>query len=252
MNFDKDVSQQQLLTNIFIISWAGQHENAIFIANQISFVTNKITIVYSDPNSDFLLDVPCVLIKRPNDLFWGDKFEASLHACKDDFMLVIHADCKCDDWKGLVIRCNEIFSKNKDIGVWAPKIEGTPYYLERTKIASIEYNALSLSLVAQTDGIVFALSLPVVNRMKKINYMNNKYGWGIDWIFCCTAYALNLMVVVDEKHTVIHPLHRGYDTRQAVMEMNTFLKQLTTVEFIQYRLLSSYLKLSDIKTIAKV
>jgi hypothetical protein len=239
-----------LLTHIFIISWAGQHENAIFIANQISLVASKITIVYSDPNPNFSLNTSCALIKRPNDLFWADKFQASLHAFNDDIMLVIHADCKCDDWKGLVIRCNEIFLRNKDIGVWAPKIEGTPHYLQRTKIASINNNDLSLSLVAQTDGIVFALSQPILNRMKKVNYANNKYGWGIDWIFCCTAYAFNLMVVVDENYTVIHPLQRGYDTKKAVTDMNIFLKQLTTTEFIQYRLLSSYLKLNDVKRIA--
>jgi len=239
------------LIHVFIISWKGKHEDAVFIANKISLVANKITIVYSDPDPDFLLDVPYVLIKRPNDLFWADKFQSSLYTCNDDIMLVIHADCKCDDWEGLVIRCNEIFSRNKDIGVWAPKIEGTPHYLQRTKIASINYKDLSLSLVAQTDGIVFALSQPILNRMKKVNYANNKYGWGIDWIFCCAAYAFNLLVVVDEKYTVIHSLQRGYDTRQAFLDMHTFLKQLTSIEFIQYRLLSSYLSLSDIKKIAQ-
>ena len=84
--------------HVFIISWAGQHDKAASIAGAVRGVAGKVSLVYSDPDPNLALEVDCSLIRRPDELFWGDKFRACLDAFDADLMLVIHADCKCEDW----------------------------------------------------------------------------------------------------------------------------------------------------------
>ena len=129
-----------LSMHLFIISWEGQHEKAISIAKSIFSATNQISIVYSDPNSDLTLDVDCQCIRRPNELFWGDKFKACLDVCNSDLMVVIHADCDCEDWSFLVHKCRSAMDQNPIIAVWAPLIDWTQWNIHRTRLYEIRYH----------------------------------------------------------------------------------------------------------------
>lgn len=225
---------------IFIISWQGQHENAILIANQILHVHNKVTIVYSDPDPNFILNAPCEALRRPNELFWEDKFKACLDATGDNGILIIHADCTCEDWGSLVKRCNDINLSIKNIGVWAPEIDGTYWNLNVSGVMKTKNSDLVLS--ALTDGIVFYLSPQIVNRMRKVKYGNNKFGWCIDGLFCSTAYVTNKLVVIDTKIKVFHPQKRGYDKYEAEESAIQFLNQFSLQERLMYELLRGFVK----------
>lgn len=225
--------------HVFVVSWAGQHDNAVAVADEVNNVADKVSIVYSDPDPARTLSSHADLIKRPNELFWGDKFRACLDACNADFMLVIHADCSCDDWAALVRKCRSALSKNPQVGVWTPLIDGTFLNIPRMQIVSIK--PASLSIVAQTDAIVFALSSPVIARMKRADYSGNIYGWGIDDMAAAYAFSHNKLVVGDSSVGVTHPRSRGYSTRDAIAQKTEFLKQLTLAEVVQHRLLRSYI-----------
>lgn len=229
-------NSQILPLDVFIISWQGQHENATLIAKEILSTNNKITIVYSDPDPNFVFDLPCNLIKRSNELFWEDKFKACLDATGYDGMLVIHADSNCDDWTFLVKRCSDIINNNEDIGVWAPKIDGTYWNLSVSGITKIKDNNLVLS--AMTDGIVFYLSNQIVSRMRQVKYGKNKFGWGIDGLFCAASYVNKKLVVIDTSLKIFHPQGiRGYDDHAAKSGMREFLNQFSLRERLKYHLL---------------
>lgn len=225
--------------HVFVVSWAGQHGNAVAIAASIKGVANSVSIIYSDPDPTLTLTTESSLIKRPNELFWGDKFSACLEACYADCMLVIHADCTSDDWADLVRKCHYTLSKNPQVGVWTPLIDGTFLTIPRMQIVSIQ--PTSLSIVAQTDAIVFALSRPVIARMKLADYSGNIYGWGIDDMAAAYAFSHNLLAVGDRAVSVRHPKSRGYPTQDAIAQKAEFLKQLSLVEVVQHRLLRSYI-----------
>ena len=123
--------------HVFIISWKGMHSNASNIASQVGEACNKLTIVYSDPDPHYQFDEKFRTVRRPNDLFWGDKFSACLQVFDEDLMLVIHADCSCSDWRALVVRCHEDMMRRPTIGVWAPLIDWTPYSPKITGPSSI-------------------------------------------------------------------------------------------------------------------
>lgn len=227
-------------TRIFIISWPRQHEKAADIARRLGGADRRIAIVYSDPNPDFTVPADCELIRRPNDLFWEDKFKACLDACGDDPMLVIHADCECADWPGLVAAHARAVAEFADIGVWAPAISGTPYGPDVVEVARLGDSPLTFA--ALTDGLVFALSPAVLKRMREVRYGSNRFGWGIDVLFCVAAYALRKWVVVDRSVQVAHQPGRGYNSAEAREGMYRFLSQLETMEAVQWALLQGYIR----------
>lgn len=233
----------------FIISWAGQHESAASMAREIRGVADKVSVVYSDPDPNLAVDVDCSLIRRPNSLYWGDKFSACLDAFDSDLMLVIHADCRCEDWSILVQRCRATMQGDPAIGAWAPLIQGANLDIRKTHIAAIR--GTPLVVVAQTDAIVFALSRPVASRMKEASYERNVFGWGIDDMAAAYCFTRNLLVVVDGSLPVDHPVATGYSREAAESQKAEFMKQLTFMEAIQHHLLWSCINMNYARLMAQ-
>lgn len=102
---------------VFIISWAGKHENAAAIARDLDGMRDRLAIVYSDPDPDVGPSADCSMIRRPNELFYSDKFLACLDHGDADLTLVLHADCSCTDWQGLVDKCLAAFRTVPKLGV---------------------------------------------------------------------------------------------------------------------------------------
>jgi hypothetical protein len=225
---------------IFIISWAGQHENAVHIARQLARKNLKVFIVFSDPDPDLQLEAPCELVRRPDELFWGDKFQACMNACGDDPMLVIHADCTYEDWGQLVDQCHKTVADIPMIGVWAPLVDWVPWTMKMVEIAKL--NGTALSIVTRTDGIVFYLSPQIIQRMRLADYADNVYGRGIELMSVAASYARGRIAVIDRSMKVQHPKSTGYPEKEANDQFARFIKQLTPVEEIQRILLSSHMK----------
>ncbi len=227
--------------HVFIISWTNQHNRAGQIANALSGVADRLTIVYSDRDNSPELFPGYEALRRDDRLFWADKFQACLdHCTAGAVMMIIHADCECDDWSGVVSRCRTDFDRDQAIGVWIPRLTGTPWRLERTRIKRLADS--ECSLVAHTDGLVFALSPLLLPRMRQANYSQNVYGLGIDWMFLCAAYSRGMVAIANESIVVRHRLSRGYSSGQARAQKRQFLKQLTPSEAITYQRLRTHLR----------
>lgn len=213
----------------FVISWKGKHRKASAIASALSGAVERLSIVYSDPEDDQPDAEWGTLVRRSDALFWADKFQACLKECDDaSLMLVIHADCECADWRALVMRCRVAFETVGNIGVWTPRTTGTPWRLQRTGMGRLPGGPYHR--VAQTDGLVFALSPRLLPRMRRAEYSRNLFGLGIDWMFVCAAYASGLVAIADESAMVRHWISRGYSVPESRLQMRDFLAQLTDEE----------------------
>ncbi len=98
------------------------------------------------------------------------------------------------------------------------------------------------SVVAHTDGLVFALNPALYPRMKRADYSSNLYGLGIDWLFLCAAYARGLTAMTDEAVTIRHPVTRGYSTNSAREQKRAFLEQMAPDEQLAYVRLRAHLR----------
>jgi hypothetical protein len=212
----------------YIISWRGQHDRAIAIADAVRSGGGDVQIVFSDPDIRLILDTTCPVIRRSDHLFWADKFGACLDRGDANAMLLIQADCDCDDWPGLVRRWRRVLEAVPQCAVWAPHIDGTPYASELTSFARV--TADGLWAAAQTDGLVLGLAKPVLDRLRTVRLDDNVYGWGIDQMAVAAAYAGGHAAFVDLSQRVVHRHARGYPTDAAQSQWETFLRQLSPTE----------------------
>jgi len=224
----------------FIISWHGMHENAKLIAQQLLNSVDQLTVIYSDPNEQIDINFGCEKIKRPNHLFWGDKFKTCIENFNSDLILIIHADCEHSNWSLIAQEFLLAMNKYPIIGVWSPLIDHTFYTLEKTSVGKM--NDSNHIIVAQTDAIVFGFRNETVSRMKLVNYDSNIYGWGIAYLIVTHVYTNKKIAIVDKSLKIKHPLSRGYPTNDAFGQMQDFLGQFNTNEIIQYKFLKTYIE----------
>lgn len=235
--------------HVFIISWTGMHENSIEIAQKIKTKTInnrdvKVTIIYSDIDDAITLQCPFDIIKVSNDWYWGKKFEACLKLCDADILLQIQGDCSCDDWGRLVTQCVDQFTQHSNLGVWAPLVDYTYLDLDKCSLGKLNDECF---YVVNTDGIVFGIPQSTQSRLKKLNYDQNKYGWGIDMASCVYAYTHDMFAIVDSRIQVNHPKSRGYSSEDAEMQMHEFFKQLTINEQAIIKLSFNYIHTKRIR-----
>ncbi len=227
----------------FVISWVGKHDNAERIAKAVASTSDFVTVVFSDPDRNLTPDFSCAVMRRSNDLFFGDKFRACIDSCEADVLLLIHADCDCDRWSAVPEHCRRAVEQNSNIGVWAPLIDFTDWGLDRTEIDKIPNSPFSI--VAQTDAVVFGLTGKIVDRMRSANLDGNVYGWGTDHMYNYYAYSIGLISVVDRSIFVRHPHGTQYSYADAGAMQIEFLKQLTPTEREQSRLLEGIVRVRD-------
>ncbi len=220
-----------------IVSWNGKYADSRHIAEAIAPHVDRLTVIYSNPDGapeagagDW--------IAVDNAIFFGGKFETAIHRGNEDIFLLIHADAGCNDWPGLIQRCRGVHQLDS-VGVWAPSVNHTPWLDAHVEVHR-DPNT-QLAFVAQTDGIVFSLSTPVADRLKRLTYSQNNLGWGIDWVAICYSYTHELHVVRDHSILLAHPQGSGYMADQARAQMGQFMTQLTLPEQLMYHLLNGYI-----------
>lgn len=225
---------------ICIISWAGQHLAAVRIAHALQASRARVCIVYSDPDPETLLAAPCQTMRTDNALFWADKFSRSLALAGEGDLLIIHADCDCDDWLALVSRCLAGFSLSPTVQMWAPEVRGADYPLKVTTL--MEVGGTSMHVSVYVEGLVFAIRQGVVQRMRQLDFRANIYGWGIDAVMAAHIYAGGNMALVDSSIQVRHAPGRGYPSDQALKQMQGFMSQMSVPEVVMYKLQLSHIR----------
>lgn len=226
----------------FILSWTGVHQNSLAIARALACHVDCLTLVYSDRDTGFALETDYPAIRMPDACFFAGKFKACLDACTADVMLVITGDVSCNDWAQLADKCRADFGSFDRLGLWAPLIDHSSWKLAQTCLERLADS--SLCKVAQTDSIVFAMSRPVMTRMKRFDYRSNTYGWGIDWAAVACCYANGLFAAVDESILVDHPRQTAYEESACIVQMHEFLRQLEQGELRAYLKLQTRLRSS--------
>jgi len=150
-------------------------------------------------------------------------------------LLQIQADAHVDDWAHLISRCRFAFTTHPEVGVWGPNVDYSMWSTDRVLIGDFDPEN-SLVSVRQTDGIVWALAEPVIERMRAADYSGNRLGWGIDSLAIAWAYANNMLVVRDTSITVDHPRGQGYGHEEAAQQLDWFLEQFSPQERIQMKI----------------
>ena len=237
MSFPSAVSPVPTV-EVVVISWQGMGDSSRRIAARVEGMANvSLRVIYSNA-AEAQEDGPGLWQQVPNTKFFGLKFAAALQDCVSDVLLIIQADALFADWSRIVERCQTRFGQRPKLGLWAPRINYTPWTPERVDVRLV--GDQGLTAVAQTDGVVLGLSRPVMERLRRLDYGCNNLGWGIDWIAICYCYMHGLEVLREDDQTVIHPPSRGYGWHDAVLQWRGFMRQMDDQEQIILQVLLRY------------
>ncbi|WOI58366.1 hypothetical protein [Palleronia sp. LCG004] len=222
--------------HVVLISWEGQHRHARAIARAIRPALapdEGLSVVYSN-RAGRTERGPGNWVAVPQSQYFGPKFARSLALSQGaDAMLQIQVDARSDDWPGLVARLRAALVAHPGTGLWAPEIDWTPYPLRAALLERMGESVLYRT--AQTDGVVWALTRPVLDRLAELDFEVNNLGWGIDYAAIAIARQMGLEALCDTGVTVLHPRARGYDDARAEEGMTRFIAQLSPVELAEMR-----------------
>lgn len=209
-----------------VISWDGMHDAASRIAKAVLPAVARLDVIYSnhggtpETGSGIWHEVP-------QSWFFGWKFRKALDlfsaAPKTTHLLIISADAGHDDWTSLARRSAAILGQDRRIGIWAPDLDETPWPTDL--VATAPPRGDGCIDVMQTDGVVWAISLPVAEALSALSFDENNLGWGIDWAAICIAHRAKLRICRDLTCAIRHPQSRGYNSENAERQMYAFLRQ---------------------------
>lgn len=220
-----------LSIHAFVFCWPGKEAGAHYIAKSIAGHVDYLTVLYKN-NNDRIENGPGDWRKIPNEWFYGRQFKKSLDLNKGNIMLHIQADAKFDDWPSIISKCKNSFDCFPNVGVWAPNVYHTVWTPEVTSICELRHNEI-LAITA-TDGVVWALSSAVIDRLKMLDYDMNKFGWGISEAAGAFAFTNNMLVLMDLSVKVEHPKGSGYCNIEAFEQVKVFIDQLSATERVQF------------------
>ena len=216
---------------IHVIAWPGQEVSAAMIHEELLESGYKATVIYALSGTEHSPVASDWVVL--NGFGYGRIFEKSLSISESDVLLHVHADCSSLSWAEVAKRCHGLFESDATLGVWSPIVDWSSWNLSRTRLGGgLTPDTHSVTTV---DGIVWAMSAPVIAKLKTLTYSSNPKGWGIDLAASAIAHNLGLAVVMDEAILIEHPRGSGYNHGDAGRESEDFAHQLEPEELELYR-----------------
>ncbi len=212
-----------------VISWEGMHDAAEEIARGLEGNVVSLSVIYSN-DPDQIEDGPGDWHQVPQSWYFGRKFATALEVAPEDAtLLVVSADAASEDWTDLVHGLRAALKADPSIAVWAPDLDRTPWPTNIVAEEQLE-DEHGLVGVVQTDGVVWAITPEIANRLRDVDFSANNLGWGIDWAASAIAHLAGRRVVRDLNRRVHHPEARGYSTAVAGQQFKSLLEQLSPEE----------------------
>lgn len=211
----------------FVVCWPGKEASAHSIAAAIVNSVDRLTVLYKN---DTGIDETGAgdWVRFPNEWYYGRQFLHCLNLCDGDAMLQIQADAAFDNWPLLVERFRWALAKVPELGTWTPNLYHTWYTPNLTEICKIWGDELSSVVVS--DGVVWGMRRPVINRMLALDYSRTSIGWGIAEAAAAITNRDGRIVVMDNTLLVDHPQGSSYDRTEALTQSSAFVAQLSLSE----------------------
>jgi hypothetical protein len=199
----------------FIFNWNGQFEKTNNIERSLSNCFDNIIVINSDDNN-----IKDNWINIGNECYFSDQFKKALELFDGDILMHIQGDVEYDDWEKL-IHDARYYIDYYNAGIYAPNIDYTWYTSENTDIDSLESDHKNIKMVACPDETVWFIHKDLIRELneRKVDFSQNKMGWGWDVILSSISFSNSRPVIRDYNHTIKHPVGTNYNKEQASIEM---------------------------------
>lgn len=221
--------------HVGLVSWAGQRDAALKIANALVASADRLTVIYSNPEEQ-PEEGPGTWIQIANDKFFGPKFKALADHVTEDIFLLIQADADYPDWPALAQACRAAFERDRTLGYWAPEVRVSPFTPEIVRIRALDAARIECT---NLDAIVCAFDREVYQTLKQYPFEENNLGWGVDMAAAAAAVLAERRVVMDQSLQVAHPQSRGYEGTEAETQKNQLIATLPARQQAVMRLIEN-------------
>jgi hypothetical protein len=197
----------------FIFSWRNYGDDAKLLSDLISPLVHKTTVISSGGAAKgenwVMLD---------SEAYFGEQWNAALSQFDGDILFHHQADARVrgDGYRALISRALHA-GEQHHWGVYAPNVHVSAWRFPQHKDAMLDRY---LQLVPNTDCTAWMIQGKVIDSLPK--HFETKYGWGIDFLYCCKARSLGLKVIRDHAVLVDHAVGTNYDRRAAQREFEQF------------------------------
>jgi hypothetical protein len=216
----------------FIFNWNNQFQKSCQIENSLGKIFDKVTVINSDDHNSRQ-----GWVNIGDECYFSDQFKKALELFDGDVLFHIQGDVSYNNWEGLVEDAKK-YLDYYDAGIYAPNIDYTWYSSENTDILSLESEHQNIKMVACTDETVWFIRKEILQEMveRKVDFSNNKMGWGWDLVLCAICFANSRPVIRDYNHTINHPKGTNYPQSQAADELVDLWNSLNNdiIEIISY------------------
>ena len=206
----------------FIFNWNNQFNKTCAIEDSLSNIFDKVTVINSDDNN-----TRPGWIDLGNDAYFSDQFRRALELFDGDILMHVQGDVTYNRWEELVCDARKYFDYY-DAGIYAPNIDYTWYSSRNVDINSIQSEHSNIKMVACTDETVWFIHKEIIQEMydRKIDFSNNKMGWGWDLILASICFSNSRPIIRDYNHTIEHPSVTNYNKVIAGNEMQKVWESL--------------------------
>ena len=184
---------------VAIVSWPDFENQASLIESEFGGGADQLVVLHNGPGGSRTGN----WVQFPDNSFFAAKFEWALDSLSADVLVFIVADTWCEDWSDLVERSRQAFASDREIGVWAPVVDETWWNSEKIVI-NTPLRESGLQSVIAVDSIVWAFSASIAKELKKIDFSESRYGWGIETVTASIALCNGKLVCRDPNLAVRH------------------------------------------------
>lgn len=201
-----DISHQ-----IFIFNWKNQEDKVNQKIQQFREINYDAIVI----NSDDSLKNKYNWIHLGEQAYFTEQFNTAVKLFNTDLFIHIQGDASYHDWYNLISDAKKYYSIYK-YGIYAPNVYYTNWHGGVVNKQPLSNN---LWEVSNTDCTCWFIHKDILSEFEPVDLSKNKLGWGIDWYIMNICNAKNRKIIRDYNHTISHPKHTNYDTKQAETEL---------------------------------
>lgn len=210
----------------FIFNWVGQYQSALRIETKLNKVFEDVTVVNSDDNHK------CSHWHNIGDesFFTAQWFKCLELYDSSKVLFHVQADTQYDHWDQLVSDASYYMNKY-NAGIYYPRVTNVEWSEDSTtEIKGFDIKDSNIKFIANGDETVWFIHPKIIKYFMdhnlKSHFINNRIGWGWDIVFCGISHILGMPVIRDSNHIIEHKKSRGYQNKEALIQLNNLINSL--------------------------
>lgn len=206
-------TSEELEVDCYVFAWGEWGNQAARWEDELKRYRERVTVIHSGA-----VTARPHWVELPDSAYYTAQLDRTVELFSGDILFLVMADSRCDDVETLIGRAREVFVEF-ECGIYSPNVDNTFWRYNDDDLPDLDDG---LKLVPMTDCTVWAIHREIVEVYRRIGHPPMRYGWGHDIVMTAIANLQEKGVIRDYGIEVKHRWGRGYNSDQALRELNRY------------------------------